>query len=122
MAFCSSCGGHLESNERFCAKCGAEQPAQAAGAPAVPSAAPQVAAPQVLPPQTPAPQAAIPPPLAQPYAGMPPQYPPPIIMGAPPGTQPASKNPLLWLVAAGVIFGLWYIGTHDNNSTPGGTP
>ncbi|MGD1064748.1 MAG: hypothetical protein ABR860_15930 [Terracidiphilus sp.] len=44
-------------------------------------------------------------------------------MGAPPGSQPASKNPLLWLVAAGVIFGLWYIGTHDNNNqNPGTTP
>jgi hypothetical protein len=43
-------------------------------------------------------------------------------MGAPPGAQPASKNPLLWVVAAGVIFGLWYIGTHDNNQTPGTTP
>jgi len=45
-------------------------------------------------------------------------------MGAPPGAQPASKNPLLWLVAAGVIFGLWYIGTHDKDNTqnPGGTP
>jgi len=150
MAFCSSCGGHLESNERFCAKCGADQAAQAAGAPAVPSAAPQVAAPQVLAPQvaippppaqpfagtppqyTPPPPAQpfpgmppqYPPPPGQPFSGMPPQFPPPIIMGAPPGAQPASKNPLLWLVAAGVIFGLWYIGTHDKDNTqnPGGTP
>jgi hypothetical protein len=151
MAFCSSCGGPLASNERFCAKCGADQTAQAAGAPAVPAAAP----PAPVPLQAPVPQAAIPPPPgqpymgvppqvppppaqpfagmppqfpppppAQPYSGMPPQFPPPVIMGAPPGAQPASKNPLMWLVAAGVIFGLWYIGTHDkdNNQNPGGTP
>jgi len=45
-------------------------------------------------------------------------------MGAPPGAQPSSKNPLVWLIAAGVIFGLWYIGTHDknNNQNPGTTP
>jgi hypothetical protein len=30
---------------------------------------------------------------------------------------------MMWLIAAGVIFGLWYIGTHDNNTTtPGTTP
>jgi hypothetical protein len=45
-------------------------------------------------------------------------------MGAPPGAPAAGKNPLLWLVGAGVIFGLWYIGTHDkdNNQNPGTTP
>lgn len=45
-------------------------------------------------------------------------------MGAPPGTQPASKNPLMWVIGAAVIFGLWYIGTHDKDNTqnPGGTP
>ena len=108
MAFCSSCGGHLESNERFCAKCGADQTAQTAGAPAVPAAAPQ---------------AAIPLPPVQPFAGMPPQFPSPVIMGAPPGAPAAGKNPLMWLVAAGVVFGLWYIGTHDKDSqTPGTTP
>ena len=129
MAFCSSCGGHLESNERFCAKCGADQTAQAAGAPAVPAAAPQVLAPQAAVPPPPAqpfsgmPQQ-FPPPPGQPFSGMPPQFPSPIIMGAPPGAQPASKNPLTWLIVAAVIFGLWYIGTHDkdSNQNPGGTP
>ncbi len=44
-------------------------------------------------------------------------------MGAPPGAQPASKNPLVWLIAAAVIFGLWYIGTHDkDNTNPGTSP
>ncbi len=157
MAFCSSCGGPLAGNERFCAKCGADQTAQAAGAPAVPAAAPQAPAPQVatpppaqpfmgvppqyppqppaqpfagmpsqFPPQPPAqpvsgmpPQ--FPPPSGQPYSGMPPQFPPPIVMGPPPGAQPASKNPLVWLIAAGVIFGLWYIGTHDKDNTNPGT-
>lgn len=110
MRFCSSCGGQLEGDSHFCEKCGADQRAQAAGAPAVPSAAPQA----------PAPQVAIPPQPVQPFAGLPPQYPPPVIMGAPPGAQPATKNPMMWLVAAGVIFGLWYIGTHDSNTTPPG--
>jgi hypothetical protein len=145
MAFCSSCGGHLEGNERFCAKCGADQTAQTAGAPAVPAAAPPAPAPPAafpLPPaqpfagvppqypQQPRPVQPIsgmppqfPPPPGQPFSGMPPQFPSPIIMGAPPGAQPASKNPLTWLVVAGVIFGLWYIGTHDkNNQNPGTTP
>jgi hypothetical protein len=29
---------------------------------------------------------------------------------------------MMWVIGAGVIFGLWYIGTHDNNPTPGTTP
>ena len=38
MAFCSGCGAQMSSDERFCVKCGADQKAQAAGTPAVPSA------------------------------------------------------------------------------------
>jgi hypothetical protein len=106
MRFCSSCGGQLEEGSHFCEKCGTAQPGQPAGAPAVP---------------VPAPQVAIPPQPGQPFAGVPPQYPPPVIMGAPPGAQPTAKNPMMWVIGAGVIFGLWYIGTHDNN-TPGTTP
>jgi len=143
MAFCSSCGGQMEGSERFCPKCGADQKAQA-GAPAVavaapPAPAPQTAAPPVAFPPAPGQQfpgtpPQYPPPPGQPYAGMPPQYPPhpgqpfsgmppqypqPIIMGAPPGAPPAGKNPLTWLIVAGVVFGLWYVGTHDsNNPTP----
>ncbi len=101
MRFCSSCGGQLEEGSHFCEKCGTAQPGQPAGAPAVP---------------VPAPQVAIPPQPGQPFAGVPPQYPPPVIMGAPPGAQPTAKNPMMWVIGAGVIFGLWYIGTHDNNT------
>ncbi|MGD0347179.1 MAG: hypothetical protein ABSA85_10510 [Terracidiphilus sp.] len=61
----------------------------------------------------------------QPFAGTPPQYPPPgqipVIMGAPPGAQPANKNTLLYvIIAAAALYGLYYIGTH--NQTPGTTP
>ncbi|MGB0082499.1 MAG: hypothetical protein WBP90_13320, partial [Terracidiphilus sp.] len=65
-----------------------------------------------------------PPPPGQPFSGMPPQFPPPIIMGAPPGTPTAGKNPLTWVIVGAVIFGLWYIGTHDkdNDQNPGGAP
>ncbi|MDR3752245.1 MAG: hypothetical protein P4K93_01095 [Terracidiphilus sp.] len=75
-----------------------------------------------MPPQYP------PPPPAQPFTGMPPQFPPPqgqipIIMGAPPGALPAKNNTLLYVViAAAVLYGLYYVGTHDQNQTPGGTP
>jgi hypothetical protein len=139
MAFCSGCGAQMSSDERFCVKCGADQKAQAAGTPAVPVAAPQAAIPPSVqrpmglppqyPPQPPAqPFAGMPPqyppqPPVQPFAGMPPQFPPPIVMGMPPGAQPASKNPVVWLIVAAVIFGFWYIGTHDkDNTTPGTAP
>ena len=133
MAFCSSCGSQLEGDSRFCAKCGADQTAQTAGAPAVPAAPSPAPAPQVIiPPQPVQPFAGMPPqypprPPAQPFAGMPPQYPPPgqipVIMGAPPGAQPAKNNTLLYLVVgAAVLYGLYYIGTHDQNQTPGPTP
>src|SRR5580704_15347228 len=118
MAFCSSCGGQTGDNERFCPKCGADQKAQTAGAPAVSVAAPPAPAPPAafppspsqpyagVPPQYPPPPAppfaGMPPqyplPPGQPYSGMPPQFPPPIIMGAPPGAAPAGKNPLTWLI------------------------
>ncbi len=148
MAFCSNCGGPLAGTERFCAKCGADQTAQAAGAPAVPAAAPQLAAPQApappvaipppvqpfmgVPPQYPPQQPPAqpfpgmppqyPPPPGQPFSGMPPQYPPPIIMGAPPGAQPASKNPLIWVAVVVAGFCIWYFHTHDQNQTQGTTP
>jgi hypothetical protein len=131
MRFCSSCGGQLEGDSHFCEKCGAAQPAQPAGAPAVQAAAPQAPAPQAAIPPPPAQPISVMPPQyppapGQPFAGLPPQYPPPgqipVIMGAPPGAQPASKNPVTWLIVAGVVFGLWYLGTHDQNQTPGTTP
>jgi hypothetical protein len=111
MAFCSSCGAQLEGDSRFCAKCGADQTANAGGAPAVPAAAPQ---------------AAIPPQPAQPFAGTPPQYPPPHmpipVMTMPPAA-PAKGNTWLWvaIVVAAVLCGLYYIGTHDKQN-PGPTP
>ena len=44
-------------------------------------------------------------------------------MGAPPGAMPAKNNTLLYVViAAAVLYGLYYIGTHDQNQTPGPTP
>ena len=133
MTFCSSCGAQLEGESHFCAKCGADQTAKAGGAPAVPAAAPQAPAPQVaIPPQPVQPFGGMPPqyppPPPQPFTGMPPQFPPPqgqipIIMGAPPGAQPAKNNTLLYVViAAAVLYGLYYVGTHDQNQTPGGTP
>ena len=134
MAFCSSCGAQLEGESHFCAKCGADQTAKAGGAPAVAAAAPQAPAPQVaIPPQPVQPFAGMPPqypppPPAQPFSGMPPQFPPPqgqipVIMGAPPGTLPAKNNTLLYVViAAAVLYGLYYVGTHDQKQNPGGTP
>lgn len=134
MTFCSSCGAQLEGESHFCAKCGADQTAKAGGAPAMPAAAPQAPAPQVaIPPQPVQPFGGMPPqypppPPAQPFTGMPPQFPPPqgqipIIMGAPPGALPAKNNTLLYVViAAAVLYGLYYVGTHDQNQTPGGTP
>lgn len=100
----------------------------------MPAAAPQAPAPQVaIPPQPVQPFGGMPPqypppPPAQPFTGMPPQFPPPqgqipIIMGAPPGALPAKNNTLLYVViAAAVLYGLYYVGTHDQNQTPGGTP
>ena len=130
MAFCSSCGGQLGDNGRFCEKCGADQTAKAVSPPAAVAAPPQAAFPPqqpAIPPQPGQPFMGMPPqypppPPVQPFGGMPPQFPSPVIMGAPPGAPAAGKSPLMWLVAAGVVFGLWYIGTHDQNQTPGTTP
>ncbi len=47
----------------------------------------------------------------------------PIIMGAPPGAAPANKNTLLYVIlAAAILYGFYYIGTHDQSQTPGATP
>jgi len=116
MAFCSSCGAQLEGDSHFCAKCGADQTAKAGGVPAVQAAAPQAPPPQAAYPQHP----------VQPFAGTPPQYPPPqgqipVIMGAPPGAEPAKKNTLLYvIIAAAVLYFFYYRGTHDQ--TPDTTP
>jgi hypothetical protein len=131
MAFCSSCGSQLEGDGKFCVKCGADQTAKAGSPPAAVTAPPPAAyaPPPPPPPAQPfagAPPQYPPPPPAQPFAGMPPQFPAPppgqfpVIMGAPPAA-PASKNPLIWLIGAGVIFGLWYIGSHDQAQNPPAT-
>ena len=133
MTFCSSCGAQLEGDSHFCAKCGADQTAKAGGAPAVQATAPQAPPPQAAFPQQPAqPYAGIPPqypsPPSQPYAGMPSQYPPPqgqipVMMGVPPGTEPAKKNTLLYvIIAAAILYGFYYIGNHDQNQNPGPAP
>ena len=106
MTFCSSCGAQLEGDGGFCVKCGADQKAKAGSAPIAVAAPPQAA----YAPQPPA----MPPPPVQPFAGMPPQYPPPnapipVIMGVPPGAQPANKNTLLYvIIGAAVLFGGYY--------------
>lgn len=141
MAFCSSCGAHLEGDERFCVKCGhdvkangeaapavaasmpvasASAPAVAAGAPvaiaSAPAFAPQVVAPP--PPQgyAPPPQGYAPPPA---YPGQPPI---PIIMGAPPVQ--SKRHVWVWVVVIIilVLYGLYYIGTHDNQAQQGTNP
>jgi hypothetical protein len=64
----------------------------------------------------------------QPFAGAPPQYPLPpgqipVIMGAPPGALPEKKNTLLYVViGAAVLYGLYSIGTHNQNQNPGTAP
>jgi hypothetical protein len=112
MAFCSSCGGQLEGNERFCVKCGADQSAKAGGAPAV----------QPPPPQAPPPQAAYPP---QPYPAMPPQYPPPHgqipIMMPPPAPAKSNKGLLIVIVVAAVLGGGYYYNQHYQQN-PAPTP
>lgn len=45
MAFCSKCGNHLEGNERFCVKCGADLAATPPSATPPAAPAPSVAAP-----------------------------------------------------------------------------
>jgi hypothetical protein len=125
MRFCSSCGGQLEGESHFCAKCGADQTAQPAAVQAPPPQAPPP--PVAFPPPPVRPYAAVPPqypppPPVQPYAGMPPQYPPPVIMGVPPGAQPANNNnKILYIVlAAAAAYGIYYI--HNQNPTPAPTP
>ena len=136
MAFCNNCGTQLQGDERFCVKCGHDVKANGATASAVVASVPVAAAnaptepPQVVapPPQSyppPAPQGfAAPPPqgfVAPPLQGYaaPPVYPgqPPIIMGAPP-TQ-SKRHGMVWVVVIiAVLYGLWYIGTHDKKPQP----
>jgi hypothetical protein len=144
MTFCSSCGAQLEGDGKFCVKCGADQTAKAGSAPA-PAPVGVAAPPQaVYPPQPPAvqrppvqPYAGTPPqfspppqfpPPGQPFAGVPPQFPPqpgqyPVIMGAPPVAPAGNKNTLMYLVlGAAALYGLYYIGTHDQAQNPPPAP
>jgi len=108
MAFCSKCGNHLEGNERFCVKCGADLAATP------PSAAPPAAA---ASPVSPVAQYATP-------AG----YPPgsmPIAVAVPP--QPVPKRaPWGWLAIIVVLLGVagyWYNqAQHVNPPVPTPSP
>lgn len=132
MAFCSSCGAQLEGGSRFCVKCGADQAAKAGSTP-VAAAAPQPPPPQAaVPPHQAQPFAGVPPqypppPTGQPFAGMPPQYPPsqtpmPVIMGAPPAAPAGNKTAVYVVLAAAILYGFYYIGTHDQNQNQGTAP
>jgi len=107
MAFCSSCGAQLGDGERFCRKCGADQTANAGGAPdAIPQpvGAPPLAAPPQMPFVAPA---QIPMSVA-----MPPQV-------------PARKSGMMWLGIIIVAAGGYYYYTHymhPQGQTPGNPP
>ena len=125
MAFCNHCGAQLEGDGRFCVKCGHDVKANGAAAPGVasvpvaagsmPAGAPQVVAP---PPQgyvAPPPQGYAAPPA---FPGEPPI---PIVMGAPPAQ--SKHNGWIWaVVIVAVLYGLYYIGTHDQKTQPGTNP
>ncbi len=127
MAFCSKCGAQLEGNERFCVKCGNEVGAVPAAVPAAtpvaPAAVPPVIAPVAVPPAFGVPAA---PPVAPPPYGMPGQMGAPgqipVVLGAPPA--PAKKGGgWIWglLIVAAVLYGLYYIGSHNPPPGQGGT-
>ena len=121
MAFCPKCGTQLAGNERFCVSCGNDVSGQAAPASAPVAAAPQVAYTPVSPPPVAAAPYA-PPAAAPPATPYPPYYPAPgqIPMMAMPQEVPKHHGGVWWvIIIAAVIFGLWWIGTHDNpNPTP----
>lgn len=127
MAFCPKCGTQLAGNERFCVNCGNDVSAQAAPASAPAAAAPPVGYTPVAPPPVAAAPYA-PPATAPPAAPYPPYYPAPgqIPIMAMPQEVPKHHGGAWWaIIIAAVIFGLWWIGTHDNpNPTPppGGAP
>jgi hypothetical protein len=117
MAFCPKCGTQLAGNERFCVSCGNDVSATvAAAAPAAPA--------PVTPVQA-APVAYAPAPTAPPVAPYPQYYPPPgqIPIMAAPQEVPKHHGGAWWIIIiAGVLFGLWYIGTHDQQSQQAPTP
>ena len=122
MAFCSKCGAQLEGNERFCVSCGNDLSAQAAGPAAAAPVAAAAAAPVAAAPA--APPAAAPPaygaPAAPPPYGAPGQIP---VMGLPPA--PAKRGSgWIWglIIVAAILYGLYYIGTHNPPPGQGNTP
>ena len=119
MAFCPKCGTQLAGNEQFCVHCGNDVSATtAAAAPAAVAAVP------VAPVQA-APVAYAPAPTAPPAAPYPQYYPPPgqIPVMVPPQEVPKHHGAAWWVVIiGGVLFGLWYIGTHDQTSQQAPTP
>jgi hypothetical protein len=124
MAFCPKCGTQLTGNEQFCVSCGNDVRATIAA-----DTAPVAAAP-VTPVQPAAPVSYAPAPTAPPAAPYPQYYPAPgqiqpgqiPIMAAPPEV-PKHHGAAWWVVIiGGVLFGLWYIGTHDQQSQQAPTP
>jgi hypothetical protein len=114
MAFCPKCGTQLAGNEQFCAHCGNDVSATLPAAAPAPIAPVQAAA-----------VAYAPTPVAPPAAPYPQYYAPQgqiPIMAAPPEV-PKHHGAAWWLVIiAGILFGLWYIGTHDQQSQQAPTP
>jgi hypothetical protein len=114
MAFCPKCGTQLTGNEQFCVSCGNDLHATMAAATPAPAAAVQAA-----------PVSYAPAPTAPPAAAYPQYYPPAgqiPIMAAPPEV-PKHHGAAWWVVIiGGVLFGLWYIGTHDQQSQQAPTP
>ncbi len=119
MAFCSSCGSQLASNERFCSKCGADQTAKAGGAPAAVATPAPAGAPAVIaPPSPPPPYGA--PAYGAPQPGMPPQM-PFVAPGQVPMVpqEPAKKSGMMWLAVLVLLGGAFYYYKH--NMQPAGT-
>jgi hypothetical protein len=117
MAFCSKCGAQLESNQRFCVKCGNDLSASAPATTTAPSA-PAAAASASAPAAAPQPFAPAPVPGAYPSPGA-------VPIVAMPQAQQKGKGWLWGLIIVGaVLYGLYYIGTHNQQSTgtPGATP
>jgi hypothetical protein len=123
MAFCPKCGTKLAGNERFCVSCGNDVSATTAAAAPVASIP---AAPAPVTPVQAAPAPYAPTPTAPPAAPYPQYYPPPgqiPMMAVPPQEVPKHHGAAWWVVIiAGVLFGLWWIGTHDQQSQQPATP